>query len=84
MKQSMFFFEILAFCLFFLVWFRHLSSVDFHRIMTSLFQVAFILYGPNPWITPADKMHMDMHDEGHEDHHDDVDDHHSHDDEHVN
>ena len=52
--------------------------------MTSLFQVAFILYGPNPWITPADKMHMDMHDEGHEDHHDDVDDHHSHDDEHVN
>ena len=46
--------------------------------------MAFILYGPNPWITPADKMHMDMHDEGHEDHHDDVDDHHSHDDEHVN
>ena len=41
-------------------------------------KVAFILYGPNPWITPADKMHMEQHDEGHEDHHDDeMDDHHA-------
>jgi len=44
---------------------------------TWFLHVAFILYGPNPWITPADKMHIEQHDEGHEDHHDDeMDDHH--------
>lgn len=44
---------------------------------TWFWHVAFILYGPHPWITPADKVHMDMHNEGHEDHHeDDLDDDH--------
>ena len=46
--------------------------------LKQILKVAFILYGPHPWITPADKVHMDMHNEGHEDHHDDLDDDHHH------